>query len=114
MIIVISLLKNMPCFSDAMTRAMIFTTMNDTINGLRYMDLQINLLYNRSKVSISNTLLCIEDLRPVHNIMFALRPEVDVNEYLDAGIEPSSISASTSASVFIYIDFWSQHKANIL
>ena len=37
----------------------------------------------------------------VHNISLALRPEVNVNKYVDAGIELNLIPASTSASVFV-------------
>ena len=42
--------------------------------------------------------------------MFALHCDrkKNVNEYVDAGIELSSIPASTSASVLVYIDFRSQ------
>ena len=43
-----------------------------------------------------------------------LRPEVNVKEYVYAEIELSSIPASMSASVFVYIDFWSQRKANVI
>ena len=35
-------------------------------------------------------------------------------EYVDAGIEPSSIPASTSAFVLIYIDFWSERNVNVI
>ena len=37
-----------------------------------------------------------------YNVYIALQSEVNVSEYIDAGIEPSSIPASTSASVYLF------------
>ena len=77
---------------------------------------RLNELMKKWILQVSIDKVSIIPLKPSsqYNVCIALRPEVNVNEYVDAGIEPSSIPASTSASLFVYIDFRSQRNAKVI